>query len=237
MASYAVLSRLIKSRPLFYYLVGKLQPRLVLDVGSRDGTDALGFRRRAPQSRIVCVEANPDLAASMEADSRLREARIEVRHCAASSETGEARFYIFNEERGTGSILPRQTGSLREMPVPARRLDELVEMPPAGEIALWIDTEGATYEALVGAEGLLPRVAVVHAEIELKAVWEGQHLASEVLEWMDRRGFDLIHLRMKQQRPEQGNAIFLRRNLGRRSGLLASMMGFAAVHRLRLRHA
>jgi FkbM family methyltransferase len=231
---WRALSRIAKPRPLFTHLVGRLAPALVLDVGSRDGSDALAFRAASPASRILCFEANPRLYAGMRADPRLSEAGIEIFPFAVSDSTGEARFRIFNAEKGMGSLLPRVDAPDAEtFAVPTRRLDDLPEARGAGGVALWVDVEGCSYQVVEGAKGLLDRVVVIHAEVETRAFWAEQRLAGDLSRMLAGHGFSPVLVRMKRRTPEQGNAIFLREELARRPATWASLAVSSLAQALR----
>ena len=229
-----VLSRIAKPRPLFTHLVGKLAPALILDVGSRDGSDALAFRAVSPASRILCFEANPRLFAGMRADPRLAAAGIEIFPFAASDAAGEASFRIFNAEKGMGSLLPRvDAPDAESFTVQTRRLDDLPEARGAASIALWIDVEGCSYQVVEGAKGLLDRVTVIHAEVETRAFWAEQKLAGDLARMLAGHGFSPVLVRMKRSTPEQGNAIFLREQIARRPATWASLAAFSLAQALR----
>ena len=49
------------SKRMFHFLINKIDPDLVLDIGSRDGKDSLIFRKILPKAKINAFEANPDL--------------------------------------------------------------------------------------------------------------------------------------------------------------------------------
>jgi FkbM family methyltransferase len=231
---YQLLSLLAKPRPLFTHLVGRLRPSLVLDVGSRDGGDALAFRAASPASRILCFEANPRLFEKMRGDADLSRAGIEVFPWAISDSAGEATFRIFNPERGMGSLLPRLDAPPSEsFAVQMRRLDELPEARGAGTIALWIDVEGCSYQVVEGAKGLLERVLVIHAEVETRAFWAEQRLAGDLTRLLAGHGFAPVLVRMKRRAREQGNAIFLREGIARLPATWSSLAGHSLARALR----
>jgi FkbM family methyltransferase len=224
---YRPFAMLIKPRPLFCLLVRKLEPTLILDVGSRDGSDALAFRQAAPHSRILSFEANPELVAKMRGDPRLERAGISTRHFAVSDAAGEATFRIFNEQKGMGSLLkPAQGHVAREFAVPTLRLDDVPEARDAERIALWIDVEGCSYQAIEGAQGILDAVILIHAEVERAPLWKDQKLDRDLTELLAAHGFVPLATRMKRRTREQGNVIYLREVLARRPSTFGAIAGF-----------
>lgn len=207
------IARLVKSRHLFYYLLRRLQPDLILDVGSRNGSDSLAFRKACPKARIVAIEAHPDLAAAMRQNPTLAAARIEILSCAISDSDGEATFTVYRGEKRLGSLMDPGARQVAEViRVPTHRLDSLFGPADGSRAALWIDVEGATYQALRGAERLLDSVLLLHTEAEWEPAWAGQKLAGDVTALLEERGLVPIFTGMKRRIP-QGNIVFARRDL------------------------
>lgn len=207
------LSRLVKSRHLFYYLLRRLQPALILDVGSRDGSDSLAFRAACPRARIVAIEAHPRLAERMQRDPALARARIEVQACAISDADGRAAFSVYSGEKALGSLMdpgPRRVAEVIE--VPTRRLDAIPGLAGSGPTALWIDVEGATGRVLQGAAGLLGSVVLLHTEAEWEPIWAGQKLAGDLVELLAGHALVPVFTGMKRS-GRQGNLVFARREL------------------------
>lgn len=228
MPIHQALARVIRSKDLFRFFVRRLQPELIFDVGSRDGRDALSFREAAPLARIIACEGNPSLAQAMRDDAQLAAARIEVEHCAAGAAEGTGQFFVFNEQRGTGSLLPRVPGEgavHAEIAVPVRRLDTLPRVQLAETVALWIDVEGCAYEVLEGARGILSHVILIHVEVESREFWKDQKLASDVQALLAQYGFAPVYERNKRGKG-QGNIIFLKREMAERRDVARDIVRF-----------
>jgi len=228
LSRFRPLSRVIKTRHLFYSLVKRLQPQLVLDIGSRDGSDALEFRRASPTSRILAFEANPDLYGKMREDPRVAAAGIEVHNFAISNETGEASFGVFNKEKGLGSLMePGHREVSESLTVKTRRLDEVPELQESESTALWIDVEGASFEVVEGARGIMSSVILVHAEVEFERVFANQKVAGELSAQMEGVGFVPFFTGVKRS-GQQGNIVFLRSEIAGRLGTIGPFAGSIA---------
>jgi FkbM family methyltransferase len=183
---------------LFLSLIKKLGVSCACDIGSLDGTQALRFSNALPEARVFAFEANPYNFAAMKADPLLSRPNIALVQCAVSSKKGTADFCVVETDyncptanRGLSSLLI-PSDSLKEIVrVPSVRIDEfLMERPEiSGKIGLWIDVEGAAYDVLAGMEGIFQRVAIIHVEVEKKAMFQGQKLAADVDSLLSKRGF------------------------------------------------
>jgi len=164
---------ILSTSRLFTKLLPVLRIGLVCDVGSLNGADALRFRRAAPRADILAFEANPENYHAMVATPVLRRAGIETLPYAAAERDGEAEFFVVPvagpenlARRGMSSLYQRPEPDRRgkSVRVPTRRLDGVLatRSTDVTRIALWIDAEGAAYEVLQGAAGVLDRVLLIH---------------------------------------------------------------------------
>jgi FkbM family methyltransferase len=194
----------VHSEYLFRSLARLFDVDLICDVGAFDGAHAKRFCR--PGVRVVAFEANPMNFAALDADPEIGARGIDLRHRAMTNFDGETDFNLVKLAPEAGrewismisAIRPRSAGvrfDSETIVVPAGRLDTFVvqELRPApSRIALWIDVEGSSYEALEGMTGIEQSVCVVHAEVEMQSFWEGQHLWADVEALMRRRGFTAL---------------------------------------------
>lgn len=189
---------------LFLLLLKSLHPEIVCDVGSMDGTNARRFRQILPDSRIIAFEANPENIRSMQEDEDIKKDGIEIEPKAVSNRNGAL---IFNVEhlstkgggwrRAISSIHKRKLpGSIgvTGVEVESVRLDTFVQgldVEPEN-VALWIDVEGAAFEALEGIGQIQDKVKIVHVEVETQQMWCGQKLEPDIKALM--RQMDFIRL-------------------------------------------
>jgi FkbM family methyltransferase len=213
---------ILSTRRLFCRLLRTFDVATVCDVGSMDGNDALRFRRVLPSAEIFALEPNPRNYALMAADERLKHARIRVFPVAASDRCADAPFFVVDADYGRGRDLARRgMSSLYEradwtrlssvVEVRTIRLDELLmaESSAVGPIALWIDAEGAAFEVIHGAAGVLRSTPLIHVEVETApAIGVAQKLFVDVERSLLEAGFVLL---ATDQQPDvlQFNALFI----------------------------
>ncbi|TSC67019.1 MAG: FkbM family methyltransferase [Parcubacteria group bacterium Gr01-1014_66] len=206
--------RSVHSAECFRLLLQAVQPDMVLDIGSRDGKDALLFRQTVQQARLLAFEANPLLCDRMRQDNRLADANIGVYCVAISNTNGITLFSIFHKDKKLGSLRAPSGWEVTEaFNVEAKRLDSFSELKKYKHIALWIDVEGCSYEVMEGLGELIHSVSFVHAEVETECLWNDQKLYPDFLHFMETHGFMQIGLEIKPRKHRQGNAVFIRREL------------------------
>ena len=72
------------------------------------------------------------------------------------------------------------------------RLDAVLdELAGAGPVFLKVDTQGNEAEVVRGAEGVLDRIVAMQLELSLVPLYEGESTYLDVLNALDRLGFDL----------------------------------------------
>ena len=168
---------ILSTAKLFAKLLPVLHIDVVCDVGSLNGADALRFRRAVPLADILAFEANPENYHAMLATPALQRASIVTLPYAAAERDGEAEFFVV-PVAGPENLARRGMSSLYQRPEPerrgkavrvsTRRLDGILAARSTDltHIALWIDAEGAAYEVLQGAAGVLDRVSLIQVDVE-----------------------------------------------------------------------
>lgn len=194
---------IVSSEFLFRSLAKHLGAELICDVGAFDCFHSKRFK--ATGARVIALEANPVNFGALAGDASLAAAGIELFNYAAWNRDEELTFNVVDatardaEWRNMIGSIRERTANFRFASRPVRvrgvRLDTLVTdvlAEPASTIALWIDVEGAAYEALEGIDGIRDRVCLVHVEVETRAFWEGQRLWPDIDALMGRFGFSPI---------------------------------------------
>ncbi|MFN2509151.1 MAG: FkbM family methyltransferase [Chthoniobacterales bacterium] len=178
----------------------KIQYRTLVDAGASHAifTDAFSALHRP--SRIVLVEAIPELAEAL----RRRFARrpgISVVAAALAAASGEADFEV-NRSLPSSSLLkiaPRNPdwSSLdlqvaRTVRVRTVTLGQLLLEEGLDSVDLLkLDLQGAERLVLTGSEETLPRIRVIYTEVFFERLYEEAWLFWEMNEYLTGRGFKL----------------------------------------------
>jgi FkbM family methyltransferase len=182
------------TKSLFLLLIKRFECDLVLDIGSRDGKQAILFKDVLPQARVVAFEANPRNFQKMACNPLLTD-RVTVLPWAVSDADGQATFHIADADYEASETADNNLGisSLLVQPgvkasehveVRTVRLDALLREPEYQQyqsIALWVDAESAEYLILDGMRGVADRVKVMHVETAKTPLRIGQRTYDEVV--------------------------------------------------------
>jgi FkbM family methyltransferase len=182
----------LKTKYAFHALLWLLDPNVVLDIGSMDGSDSKRFRKLLPRTDIVAFEGNPYNYRAMLEDREIGRKRISVVHSVVADTEGKRSFFVqrpvagaghFN--RGTSSLTRRDEEGVttEEVFLDAVRIDSFLarEYPESSSVALWVDVEGHAYSVLEGMSGAKDRVKLLHIEVETAEAWQGQKVEADVL--------------------------------------------------------
>jgi FkbM family methyltransferase len=194
--------REIHTKYLFVNLLRKFACDLVLDIGSLNGQESLVFKRAYPEAHVVAFEANPYNFRRLVQDAEILATDIEVENFAVWNDDGRVPFRITEvdlqnpmENFGTSSILRHPDVVVREIiEVPCTRIDRFLagHCPHSRRVAIWMDIEGAEYEALQGIAGSLDRILMIHVETSNTPMREGQKVFRELNEMLIDFGFQSI---------------------------------------------
>lgn len=172
---------------------------VVVDIGANRGQFSLDVARALPRARVVAFEPLAREAAiwrqvfANRPSYVLREVALGASrgtrqlHLSASRDSSSLRV-IGNRQ---AAIFPG-TEEVGTVDVDVRVLDDFGDdlfVKRSGLLKL--DVQGAELDVLLGAEAVLPTFDWVFAELSFVELYEGQHLASEVIEFLHLRGFDL----------------------------------------------
>jgi FkbM family methyltransferase len=174
---------------------------LVLDVGANAGQFGLRLREHgyagrivsfepleAPRERLLAATARDGLWELAErAAIGDRDSEIDI-HVSANSYSSSA-LEVLDVHLRTAPAA-RAVGTER---VPLRRLDGIASayLRPDSVTLLKIDTQGFEDRVLDGAAGILPRIAGIHLELSLVALYAGQKLFAEMLARLRDLGFEV----------------------------------------------
>jgi FkbM family methyltransferase len=138
----------IANDQLAEFLVTRFCERAFVDVGAHIGSIIAEVQQHCPDVRITAIEPIPEKARQL----RQKFKSVTVIECALADYDGETSFFINLAATGYSS-LARSAGESREIKVPVRRLDEIVDDADV----IKIDVEGAELGVLRGAERLKSR--------------------------------------------------------------------------------
>jgi FkbM family methyltransferase len=229
---------------LFYLLCAAFRPRVICDVGSRDGAASLRFRRVSRSSRIVAFEANPKNFAKMQLDQVLKDRNIVVVPVAISDHVGRVSFFPLEADdegdwKGAAGSLYQRTDGIRggQIEVDATTLDkyllETCPMESPADVALWLDVEGAAYQVIAGADKVLRATKFIQVEVERRPFWQGQKTGTEVDQLLRSKGF--LPLAQPSDAGEQVDVLYVSEEFWRSNRVKLLGLLSAAVVALRVR--
>ncbi len=233
----------INTSVLFWSLIKQFsQVDLFMDVGSLDGTQSFNAERSFPEATVIAFEANPANAAQIRGEVKRRRSRVLLEEIAVGNTNGKAVFHLATPDKGNkgmSSLLDRTDSPTRgdadEISVDLRRLDS-IPVGDAKSIVLWLDLEGAGFQALEGMAGISDRVKFVHIEVETEEVWKGQKMARDIVTLM--RGYGLVvagtSLNETLDNKQQGDIVFMRPDSLPEKVLLRAVSKARMTQRLRL---
>jgi FkbM family methyltransferase len=169
-------------------------PGTIIDIGVADGT--FDLYAAFPGARYFLIEPLSEFVPALNWISTRYDAQYALVAAGAADEERVIRCGGTLADKHGAAVLP--TGDAAAVDgqdqrrVPVRRLDRLVaERGFRGPFLLKIDTQGTELDVMRGAEGILPQVDVVIAEVSFFNFRrkKGQPLIDEVLRYMDRQGF------------------------------------------------
>jgi FkbM family methyltransferase len=171
----------------------------VLDVGANIGQFASGIRQAGFDGHIVSFEPQSSAYTKLSAMAVNSHNWQIAPRCAVGAVRGTTEINL-SQNSVSSSILdidethtsnaPGSSYNGRES-VDVITLDESDAVPASGRIFLKVDTQGFELPVLQGAEKLLRRLAGVQLETSLTELYKGQATFSELIRFMEERGFTI----------------------------------------------
>lgn len=191
---------ILRTKYAFHSLLWLLDPDLILDVGSMDGSDSKKFKQLIPNAEVVAFEGNPNNYRAMCADVDLQKLGVKAIHRLVSNREGNLSFFVQRPvnavegaNKGTSSAMRRNELGMEseEVHLDAVRIDSFLaqEYPIKKHVAMWIDVEGHAYQVLEGLEKAQDSVYLIHVEVETREIWPGQKVESDVIALAKSMGF------------------------------------------------
>lgn len=181
---------------------------VIFDIGSCHCLESVEFAKKYKDSRIFAFEANPESYQVCLNNSKDYPS-IEVINQAVNDYDGSCKFYPMDKERTVttwedgnqgASSLYRANGAYDhiekyvqyEIEVPCTRIDTFCEKNNIDYIDIvWMDLQGAELKALKSMGKILDTVQIIHTELEINPMYDGQCLFSDVNDFLTNNGFDL----------------------------------------------
>lgn len=181
---------------------------VIFDVGACHALESVELAKKYPNAKVYTFEANP-----VSYDVCLKNTEgynsINVINEAVNDYDGTCKFYPMDKDKTVttwedgnqgASSLYRANGAYDfvekyvqyEIEVPCTRLDTFCEKNDIDKIdIIWMDLQGAELKALQSLGPLLETVQIIHTELEINPMYEGQCLFRDVNEFLTNSGFDL----------------------------------------------
>lgn len=174
-----------------------LQPGMTfLDIGAHHGLyTLLASRRVRAAGRVIAFEPSPRERKFLARHVRLNRCRnVTIQPFALGNHTGTGKlFLIEGRETGCNSLRPPEVKDpIREMIVPIRRLDQVLEKLSIEQVDLIkLDAEGGELDILRGAGRVLERSPrpVILAEVQDIRTRPWGYEANEILRYLSQRGY------------------------------------------------
>jgi FkbM family methyltransferase len=185
------------------YLLRERSIDVLVDVGANDGTFSRQARASGFSGRIAAFEPAAEPFAAL-ARAAQDDPLLDAWQLALASSEGEAVLNI-SANTSSSSLLelgPRhllaapESRYLGEQAVRTARLDDILErvIGDRSRVYLKLDVQGAELDVLAGAEELLRIAEVVDCELSLAPLYVDGARWTDVVEYLDARGFGLLWL-------------------------------------------
>lgn len=213
-------------------LIEQERVSLLLDVGANTGQFAQDLRHMGYSGRIVSFEPVAEAHAELLKTAAGDPAWAVAPRMALGDEDGEVAVRVAVLS-GLSSVLPPTTfhvhayapsATVTTEIVPCRRLDTVADqyLHPEEKALLKVDVQGFEKQVLEGADSLLEKLSAVYIELSLETLYQGQALAREVLDYLERRGFEMWFVSPGWCDPQSGrmlqyDALLARSNGGSRA--------------------
>ena len=180
---------------------------VVFDIGSLHALESVEFAKEFKNAKIFTFEAHPDSYEVCLLNTK-NHPSVTVINEAVNDFDGSCKFYPMDKDKTIttwedgnqgASSLYRANGSFDhiekyvqyEIEVPCTRLDTFCQKNNLDKIdIIWMDLQGAELKALQSLGPLLETVQIIHTELEIKPMYEGQCLFDDVYNFLLDNGFE-----------------------------------------------
>lgn len=175
-------------------------PAGILDIGAFEGDWSKMAMEIWPEASFTLIEANPEKAAMLRRDPKLRTAKL-VESLLGASDGSEVTFYVM----GSGSSVFEEHSEVQRQPVSLkqRTLDSVTQDLNDVDF-IKIDVQGYELEVLKGGKQTLAKAQIVLIELSLIEINSGAPLLDEALSFMRGEGFLAYDILEIHRRPLDG---------------------------------
>ena len=212
---------------------------LVVDVGANSGQFGQALRSMGYRGQMVSIEPLPEAYGALERHAA-RDAGWRALQLALGRSDSSAPLLVAGNSYSS-SLYPitpvheraePEARAVRQIDVEVRRLSEMADdlIGPSRRPLLKVDTQGSELDILDGAGEALDRFVGAQVELSLVPMYAGTPLMSEVIDWLDARGFFLCELEPEFSDPGTGrllqvNGLFANRAMATPGGTPTTAAG------------
>lgn len=191
---------------------------LVLDVGANIGQYRYFLRELGYKGRIVSFEPLAAAHARLESSSKRDKHWQIAPRTAIGDRNGEISINVSANGGLSSSVLDVLDNHLSAAPSSAYIDSETVKLSRLdtvateyigrdGRVFLKIDVQGFEKQALAGATEILPKITGIQLELSLVPLYEGQLLYKEMIEFLEKLGFELYAVAPEFTEPNTGRLL------------------------------
>lgn len=160
--------------------------KVFIDVGVHIGSITAAVIDRDKSVGVIGIEAMPEKINFL----RKKFPSITLHGCAAGNTNGEVSFFINEKQTGYSSLI-RQHGTIKEIRIPIRRMDDIISSDQVDVVK--IDVEGAELGVLQGSENLVtknrPTILFESAPATTEGALEDK---AAIWEWFNARSYAVL---------------------------------------------
>lgn len=183
----------------------------IFDVGSLNGVESVYFSQFLPSSKIYSFEANPNSACLVRENQKY----YPNTYCidkAVSNFNGKNTFYLTSDNIGASSLLKpiggyagHQYSTIEVDVITIMKFCEENNIPNVD--ILWMDLQGNELNALKGMGEMLSNTKVICSEIGLQPYYENHTLYGEIVDYLEKYGFEVSEKDYPFPYPRDKNAL------------------------------
>ena len=184
-------------------LLSKLNINTVFDIGANTGQYAISLRELGYSNRIISFEPLESAFKKLQNNSKGIENWFTYNYALGSEDCMSTINIAANSY--SSSILKMlsshmesapESGYINKEEIEIKRLDSIFNSFSIGndKVMLKIDTQGYEKSVIDGAAKILDKISLIQLEMSIIPLYEGEMLFMEMINYLDKKGFQLISL-------------------------------------------